>query len=133
MQISYSHAIIKIMLTDPISDMLIRIKNALAVKKPEVEMPLSKFKLALAKLLKKKGYFEKIKKKDRILKIILKPEAISDLKRISKPGCRIYLQKDQIKLNKHKFAIISTSKGLMTDKVAKKQGLGGEVICEIYV
>jgi len=121
------------MLTDPISDMLIRIKNALASKKTEVEMPLSKFKLALAKLLKKKGYFEKIKKKDRILKIILKPDEISDLKRISKPGCRIYLQKDQIKLNKHKFAIISTSKCLMTDKDAKKQCLGGEVVCEIYV
>ncbi|PIP17384.1 MAG: 30S ribosomal protein S8 [Candidatus Portnoybacteria bacterium CG23_combo_of_CG06-09_8_20_14_all_37_13] len=121
------------MLTDPIADMLIRIKNALASQKTEVEMPLSKFKLALAKLLKKKGYFEKIKKRDKILKIILKPEVMSDLKRISKPGCRAYLQKDQIKLNKHKFAIISTSKGLLIDIDAKKQGLGGEVICEIYV
>lgn len=121
------------MLTDPIADMLIRIKNALTSEKTEVSMPLSKFKLALAKLLKKKGYFEKIKKKDRVLKIILKPEAIEDLKRISKPGCRIYLQEDQIKLNKHKFAVISTSNGLMTDEDTKKQGLGGEVICEIYV
>lgn len=121
------------MLTDPIADMLIRIKNALASGKTEVSMPLSKFKLALAKLLKRKGYFEKIKKKDRILKIILKPEAINNLKRISKPGCRIYLQKNQIKLNKHKFAIISTSKGLMADRDAKKQGLGGELVCEIIL
>jgi len=121
------------MITDPISDMLIRVKNALASHKTEAEMPLSKFKLALAKLLKKKGYFEKIKKRDKILKIILKPGGIDDLKRISKPGCRIYLQKNQIKLNKHKFAVISTSKGLMIDKDAKKQGLGGEIICEVYV
>lgn len=121
------------MFTDPISDMLIRIKNALALKKPEVEMPLSRFKLALAKLLKKKGYFEKIKKKDRILQIILKSDTTYNLKRISKPGCRIYIQKNQIKLNKHKFAVISTSKGLLIDRDAKKQGLGGEVVCEIYV
>ncbi|MFH1392223.1 MAG: 30S ribosomal protein S8 [bacterium] len=121
------------MVTDPISDMLIRIKNAMAAKKPEVEIPLSKFKLALARLLKKSGYFEKTNKTDRALRIILKPGKIDDLKRISKPGCRIYIQKDQIKLNKHKFAIISTSKGLLIDKDAKKHGLGGEVVCEIYV
>lgn len=120
------------MITDPIADMLIRIKNALASKKTEVEMPLSKFKLGLAKLLKKKGYFEKVRKKDKILKIVLKSKTFDNLKRVSKPGCRIYIQKDQIKLNKHKFAIISTSKGLMTDKDAKKQGLGGEIICEVY-
>lgn len=120
------------MLTDPIADMLIRIKNALAAKKPEVEMPLSKFKLALAKTLKKKGCLKKISKKDRVLRIVLKPDSFDNLKRVSKPGCRIYIKKDEIKLHQDKFAVVSTPKGIMSDKKAKKLGLGGEVVCEVY-
>ncbi|MCX6759295.1 MAG: 30S ribosomal protein S8 [Candidatus Nealsonbacteria bacterium] len=130
-------------MTDPIADMLNRIKNAQAVSHPTVEVPFSNFKYEIAKILKKHGFIEKVEKKGRKVKraIVItlkyrdKTPAISGLKRVSKPGQRIYLDSTQIKRVKggYGMAIISTSKGgLMIDKEARKQRLGGEVLCEIW-
>jgi small subunit ribosomal protein S8 len=128
---------------DPISDMLIAIKNAQAVEHPTVDIPFSNLKYEIAKILAKEGLIEKVEKKGKKLKkfieITLKYDekkrgAISDLKRISKSGQRIYLPHKKIKKVKggYGIAIISTPKGLMTDKEARKQKLGGEIICEIW-
>jgi len=127
---------------DFISDMLNRIKNAQAVEKTTVEISFSDLNYEIAKILAKHGFIEGAEKKGRkvkkILEITLKYDnkipAISGLKRISKPGQTIYLGHRKIKRVKggYGIAIISTSKGLMTDKEARKQKLGGEVICEAW-
>lgn len=140
---------------DPISDMLTRIRNASAVKKSEVVLPFSKIKMAIAEILEKEGYVEKVEKiagakegevkavDNKIknfdtIRIVLKYQdgqtVIRNLKRISKPGRRIYKKKNELPvvLNKLGIAIISTPQGIMTNKEAKKAGLGGEVLCEIY-
>jgi len=129
-------------MTDPITDFLNRIRNAQAVLKPEVFVPFSNLKYEIAKILEKKGFVEKVEKKGRktkrIIEITLKYQekipAISGLTRISKPGQRIYVRAKKIKKVKggYGFSIISTPKGLMTDKEARKQKLGGEVICEVW-
>jgi len=140
-------------MTDPIADMLTRIRNAQAVKKTEVVLPMSKLKLQVAKILEREGWILKVevvisdnKKIDTKktgnfdnLKLILKYKrsgrpVISSLKRISRPGCRMYVAKDQLPvvLNNFGIAIISTSEGLFTNKELKKKGIGGEVLCEIY-
>ena len=102
-------------------------------------MPLSKIKLEIAKILKKEGYIEELKKSDKkgskYLEIDLKyPAAINEIKRVSKPGQRFYVKADKIKQVKSGYgiSIISTSKGLMTGKEAKKAGLGGETLLEIW-
>ncbi|MCX6746360.1 MAG: 30S ribosomal protein S8 [Candidatus Parcubacteria bacterium] len=131
------------MITDPIADMLTRIRNAQAVKKLEVLIPFSILKFEIAKILKHEDYiaeFEKIEEdKFPQLKIILKynenkASAISNIKRISKPGRRIYVSKNKIPrvLNNLGLVIISTSQGLMTGNEAKRKGVGGEVLCEIW-
>lgn len=127
---------------DPISDMLIRIKNAQAVSHQTVNIPFSKIKFALARLLEKEGFLNKVEKKGKgakkYIKIKLKYQdkqpAIQGLKRISKPGQRVYLEKDRIRPVKQGYgiAVISTSSGLMTDKEARKKGLGGEALCEVW-
>ncbi len=129
-------------MVDPISDMLIRIKNAQAVSHQTVNVPFSKIKFNLAKVLEKEGLIEVIttqgRKIKKIIEIKLKYEegqpVIKELKRISKPGQRIYLKKSQVKSVRQGYglAIISTSQGLMTNKEAKKKGLGGEILCEIW-
>lgn len=141
--------------TDPISDMLTRIRNAQLVKKPEVVLPCSKLKVAVLEVLAKENWIKEFKviksgalknKKDKGLevkfdqiKISLVYDAdgdgkIKSIKKISKPGKRVYATKDKLPkvLNGWGMAVISTSKGLMTDTEARKEGLGGEVICEIY-
>ena len=137
-------------MTDPIADMLTRIRNALAAKKSEVVLPMSKIKFSIAKVLEREGWIEKAQvieeqgKKnkgngfDKII-IILKYKAngrpvISSLKRISKPGRRVYANKNELPrvLNNLGIAIISTPEGITTNKDARKKGIGGEVICEIY-
>ena len=133
-------------MTDPIADMLTRIRNAMAVKKTEVILPSSKIKMGIAEILKQSDYVKKVElvakadagvSHDQI-KIILKyngsQPAISKLTRISKPGHRVYVSKDElpIVLNHLGIAIISTPQGLMTNREAKKRRLGGEVICEVY-
>jgi small subunit ribosomal protein S8 len=136
---------------DPIADMLTRIRNASAVNKPEVVLPMSKIKHEIAKILKKEGWindFEILKAGDgkdekktvfAELKIVLKYKnngrsAITSIKRISKPGLRIYCNKTNLPrvLNNLGIAIISTPAGLMTNNEARKQGLGGEILCEVY-
>lgn len=136
-------------MTDPISDMLTRIRNASLVKKTEVVLPMSKIKHEIAKILEKDGWIEKVeviksagaKNGSKVfdeLKIKLKynnkKSAIKSLKRISKPGLRVYVDKDKLPrvLNNLGIAIISTSQGLMTNKDARKKKIGGEVLCEIY-
>lgn len=127
--------------SDPIADMLARIKNGYLSRKSEVTMPSSKFKENLAKVLKNSGYvedYEVIKDKFIDLKLVLKYEgkkpAVEDIKKVSKPGVHIYANKSNLPrvLSGFGVSIISTSKGLMTDKEARKQGLGGEVICRIW-
>lgn len=129
------------MITDPISDMLTRIRNASLVSKKEVVLPYSKIKYAIAKILKEEGYIKEAKKEDigfGQLKLELKYQnkkpAISFIKRVSKPGCRIYSPCDEIPkvLGGMGITILSTSCGLMTNKEAKKRRLGGEIICEVY-
>jgi len=127
---------------DPIANMFTIIRNAQAVAKSEVVLPFSKIKLAIAKILEQIGYVNKVsidKNKFKAIKIELAYQAtgqpkIRALNRISKPGRRIYVAADQLPiiLNKKGLAIISTSRGLMTNKEAKKQKIGGEVVGEVY-
>jgi small subunit ribosomal protein S8 len=128
--------------TDPISDFLVRIRNASKAKKIRVEIPASNMKLGLAEILKKENYIIDYAvvedSKQNIIKIVLKyrdgVSAITGLKRISKPGLRIYKDASELPrvLNGLGTAIISTSKGLLTDKEAKNLSVGGEVICYIW-
>jgi len=127
---------------DPITDMLNRIRNAQAILHPTVEAPFSNLKYEIAKILEKQGFIEKVEKKGKKAKKIIeitlkytdKTPAISGLRRISKPGQRIYQNYQEVKRVKggYGIAIISTSKGLMTDKEARKQKIGGEVLCEVW-
>lgn len=129
-------------MTDPIADMLTRIRNASTVKKAEVVLPFSKIKYQIAEILKESGWLkdvEKIKGKFAQIRVELKYDkdgqsTILSIKRISKPGRRIYVDKNNLPvvLNNLGIAIISTSRGLMTNREAKRKSLGGEVICEIY-
>ncbi len=129
-------------MTDPIADMLTRIRNAQMANHASVEMPSSKFKIALAKVLKKEGYLDDVVQHKKgvkiVLEIVLKKVgsnyAIAGIKRISKPGQRVYIRKDRISkvLNDCGISIVSTSKGVMTSVEARKNGLGGEVICEVW-
>ena len=129
--------------TDPIADMLTRIRNANAVSHPTVDMPSSKLKVALAKLLKEEGYItdysEKVENNFKTLTIELKYDeankpVITDLKRVSKPGLRSYSKAKNLPqvLGGMGIAIVSTSKGLLTDRKARKENLGGEVLCYIH-
>lgn len=131
------------MITDPIADMLTRIRNANMVSHASVEMPSSKLKVQLAKLLKEEGfitdYTEKEVGKFKVLEITLKYDAknkpvISKLERISKPGLRSYSKAKTLPkvLGGMGIAIVSTSKGLLTDRKARKENIGGEVLCYIY-
>jgi small subunit ribosomal protein S8 len=129
-------------MTDPITDMLNQIRNAKAVEKPEVSIPLSEAKYEIAKVLAREGFIGEVKKtakgKMKLMKIVLKYDdgvsKILDLRRVSKPGQRIYSKVSEIKRIKggYGISIISTSKGLMTNKEAHKLKLGGEVICEVW-
>jgi len=129
-------------MTDPITDMLNRIRNAQAVFQEKTTIPFSNFKFEILKILEKKGLIEKTdktgKKAKKIIEVTLKYEnkapAITGFRRISKPGQRIYLSAKKIRRVRggYGIAIISTSKGLMAGKEARKQKVGGEVICEIW-
>ncbi|OGJ37281.1 MAG: 30S ribosomal protein S8 [Candidatus Pacebacteria bacterium RIFOXYB1_FULL_39_46] len=129
-------------MTDPIADMLARIKNALLARHKEVVIPHSKIKQAIAQILQNNDYiesFEIVKQKPQsALSIKLgyknKWPKITGANRISKPGRRLYASVDRIPvtLNGYGITIISTSKGLLTDKEAKKQNVGGELLCQIW-
>lgn len=129
--------------TDPIADMLTRIRNANMVSHETVEMPSSNLKVELAKVLKDEGYIVdySIKKEDKFsfLNVVLKYDekhkpVIANLKRISKPGLRNYCKSKDLPqvLGGLGIAIISTSKGLMTDRKARKENLGGEILCYVW-
>lgn len=133
------------MMTDPIADMLTRVRNANIAMHDEVRMPSSKLKEALAEVLRKEGYIESFTVADdpnrpgRVLTITMKysPErarTISGIRRVSKPGLRIYRKADKIPrvLGGLGVAVLSTSRGLMTDREARKAGVGGEILCYVW-
>ncbi|MDU1414767.1 MAG: 30S ribosomal protein S8 [Clostridium sp.] len=130
-------------MTDPIADLLTRIRNANVVRHEVVEVPSSKMKKAIANIMLEEGYLKNIEEYQdgnvSMLRLSMKygqnkERVITGLKRISKPGLRVYSNKEDIPkvLNGLGVAIISTSKGLVTDREARKLGLGGEVICYIW-
>ena len=131
------------MVTDPIADMLTRIRNANVMRYKEVEVPSSKIKVEIARILKEEGFINDYKvKKNNVQDIITlslkygdnKERVITGLKRISKPGLRVYAKSEEIPrvLNGLGIAIVSTSKGIMTGKDAKASNLGGEVLAYIW-
>ena len=129
-------------MSDPIADMLTRIRNAQLAEKLTVAMPSSRVKASIAQVLKDEGYIEDFKVRDEdgksTLEIALKYYAgepvIEKIERVSRPGLRIYKGRDDIPkiMNGLGIAIVSTSKGLLTDAEAKKQKLGGEVLCQVW-
>ena len=130
-------------ITDPIADMLTRIRNANTSKHKTVDIPSSNMKKAIAEILFKEGYIKSYEEiadgSQGIIRITIKYDekgnkVIAGLKRISKPGLRVYAAKDELPrvLNGLGIALISTSKGIMTDKQAREQGIGGEVLAYIW-
>lgn len=130
-------------MTDPIADMLTRLRNANSVYHEKVEIPGSKIKVAIANILKEEGFIKDFDfvqdSKQGLLRVNLKygpnrEKVITGIKRISKPGLRIYAKNDQLPrvLGGLGIAIVSTSKGIMSDKQARKNGLGGEVIAYVW-
>ena len=130
-------------MTDPIADMLTRIRNANMVKHPSVEVPASKLKVELAKLLKEEGYIADYTVQEsgkfKVINITLKYDekgnsVITKLERISKPGLRHYSKAKNLQkvLGGMGVAIVSTPKGLLTDRKARKENVGGEVLCYVY-
>jgi small subunit ribosomal protein S8 len=130
-------------LTDPIADMLTRIRNAVLVKKKDVIMPSSRLKVEIAKILKEEGYIKNFKviddNKQGSLILTLKytednRSVITGLQKVSKPGCRIYCKSDSIPkvLDGLGITIISTSRGVVSGKKCEEKGIGGEVLCYIW-
>jgi len=131
------------MLTDPIADMLTRIRNANMVSNPEVELPSSNVKQAIAAVLKREAFIKSYRVETRegkkVLQIYLRysddaQKVITHLERVSKPGCRKYVNRDEIPrvLNGLGICILSTSRGIITGEEARRLGVGGEVLCYIW-
>lgn len=130
------------MLTDPIADMLTRIRNATRIKAEKVDVPISRLKLEIAKILKEEGFIKGYKilrdKKQGILRIVLKyvdgESVISGLERVSKPGRRVYAGKKEIPrvMGGIGVAIVTTSKGILSDKECRREGVGGEILCYVW-
>jgi len=131
------------MITDPIADLLTRIRNGALAKHPRVEMPSSKMKVEIARIMKEEGYLANFKvveeKGKKTLRVFLRytPDrrsVITDLRRVSKPGSRRYVGKFGIKpvVGGMGIAIVSTPRGLMTGQTARKEGVGGELLCEVW-
>jgi small subunit ribosomal protein S8 len=130
-------------LTDPVADFLTRIRNGIRARQQKVDVPASKLKLELARILKEEGFisnFKAIEEEGRkVLRVYLKygnnnEAAISRLQRVSSPGCRVYVGHDEIPrvLGGMGINILTTPRGVMTGRDARKQGVGGEILCEIY-
>ena len=130
-------------MTDPVADMLNRIRNAGMAKHQKVDIPSSNLKVSLATVLRTEGFIKNLKviadSKQGILRVYLKfidekEPVINEVKRISKPGGRVYVNSDKIFKVKNGLgvAILSTSKGLLTDKTAREMGIGGEVLCTVW-
>lgn len=130
------------MLTDPIADMLTRIRNSIQIKAEKVDIPISKMKLEIAKILKEEGFIRAYKilkdRKQGILRVIPKyiddGSVITGLKRISKPGRRVYVGKDKIPkvMGGLGVAILTTSRGILSDRTCRRDGVGGEVLCYVW-
>ncbi len=131
-------------LTDPVADMLARIRNAISARHQKVDVPTSKLKAEIARILKEEGYIANYKATDdeqghKVLRIYLKysngsEAAISNVARVSRPGCRVYVRRTEIPrvLGGLGINILTTPRGVMTGRQARKEGLGGEVLCEVW-
>ena len=130
-------------LTDPVADFLTRIRNAHGARHQKLDVPASKLKAEVARILKEEGYIANVKPVEeeglRLLRVYLKygannEPAIRDLKRVSKPGCRVYLGKDEIRRVQGGLgiSIMTTPKGVMTGRQARREGVGGEILCEVW-
>lgn len=130
-------------MSDPIADMLTRIRNGLIASFDTVDVPSSKLKINIAKILKSEGFIKNYKviadKKQGLIRIFLKYDdhgepVIGGLKRVSRSSCRVYAKKKDVPmvLNGYGINVLSTSKGVMTDKQARKLGVGGEILCSIW-
>jgi small subunit ribosomal protein S8 len=130
-------------MTDPIADMITRIRNGVRARLPKVDVPASKLKGEIARILKDEGYITNFKRsedgKQGVIRVYLKygpgmERVITDLQRVSRPGCRIYCGKDQIPRVQGGLGIniLSTSRGLMTGRSAAREGVGGEILCNVW-
>jgi small subunit ribosomal protein S8 len=130
-------------LTDPVSDFLTRIRNAYRARHQKMDVPASKLKLEIARILKEEGYISNFKATDeegkKILRLYLKygpnnETVINSITRVSRPGCRVYVGHNEIRrvLGGLGINILTTPKGVMTGRQARKEGVGGEILCEIY-
>jgi small subunit ribosomal protein S8 len=130
-------------MTDPVADFLTRVRNAIRAKQQKVDVPASKLKLEIARILKEEGYISNYKATEenglKLLRVYLKygsgnEAVISNLNRISKPGCRVYVGRTEIPrvLGGLGINILTTPKGVMTGRDARKNGVGGEILCEIW-
>jgi len=130
-------------LTDPVADMLTRIRNAISARHQKVDIPASKLKLEIARILKEEGYVSNFKATEeeghKILRIYLKyannnEAVISNVNRVPRPGCRVYVRRTEIPrvLGGMGINILTTPRGVMTGRQARKQGLGGELLCEVW-
>jgi small subunit ribosomal protein S8 len=131
------------MLTDPIADMLTRIRNSVLIKSEKVDIPASRLKVEIAKIMKEEGFIKSYKiikdKKQGVLRVTLKysPDnkpIVEGLKRISKPGRRVYVGKDEVPsvMSGIGIAVVTTPRGILTDKACRREGVGGEVLCYIW-
>lgn len=130
-------------LTDPVADLLARIRNAIRARHQKVDVPVSKLKLEIARILKEEGYVSNFKVTEeeghKILRIYLKysnnnEAVISNLSRVSSPGCRVYVRRTEIPrvLGGMGINILTTPRGVMTGRQARKEGVGGEILCEVW-
>jgi small subunit ribosomal protein S8 len=130
-------------LTDPVADMLTRIRNAISARHQKVDIPASKLKLEIARILKEEGYISNFKATEeeghKILRVYLKyannnEAVISQVNRVSRPGCRVYVRRTEIPrvLGGLGINILTTPRGVMTGRQARKQGVGGELLCEVW-
>ena len=131
------------MVTDPIADMLTRIRNAVMIKTEKVDIPASKMKVEVAKILKEEGFIKSYKilkdKKQGILRVTLKytldnERILTGLKRVSKPGRRVYVGKDEVPkvMGGVGTAVVTTPRGILSDRECRREGVGGEVLCYIW-
>ena len=129
-------------LTDPVADFLARIRNAIRARHQKLDVPASKLKAEIASILKEEGYISNYKTQEeegkQVLRVYLKyggaEAAIRDLARISRPGCRVYIGRDEIKRVQGGLgiSILTTPKGVMTGRQARREGVGGELLCEVW-
>jgi small subunit ribosomal protein S8 len=131
------------MITDPIADMLTRIRNAVRARHPRVDMPASKLKAEIARIMKEEGYLSTYKivdeNKKKVLRVFFRytndrRSVLTGLRRVSRPGCRRYVAKNEIRavVGGMGISILSTPRGIMTGQSARKEGVGGELLCEVW-